>query len=372
VHLKTLADLQAAVRGAPRVIPRGNGTKSALATPPDGALVLELDGLTGVLEYEPGEFTFTALAGTRLSHVQTLLAEHGQYLPFDPLLAERGATLGGTLAAGLSGPGRYRFGGLRDFILGVRYIDGEGALVRGGGKVVKNAAGFDLPKLMVGSLGQFGVLYELTFKVFPQPEAYLSVRAALPAPAEALAALLRVYAAPLDVDALDLWPAPDGQVELWVRLGGPQAVLAARAERILALIGAGEALSGPAEAEPWRALRELTWVPPGWGLVKVPLTPGRLLALDRQLPAEALRRYCAAGNLAWIAAPDPYGLGPVLTALGLAGLVVLGAPGRPRLGVHPGAPFEQRIKAALDPHGKFPNLSPAGEPAPTNETHHPG
>jgi glycolate oxidase FAD binding subunit len=354
--IKALAELQSAVRGAPRVIPRGRGTKPALAAPPDGALLLELSALSGGLEYEPGEFTFSALAGTPVAEVQALLAEHGQYLPFDPLLAERGATLGGTLAAGLSGPGRYRFGGLRDFILGVRYLDGEGALVRGGGKVVKNAAGFDLPKLMVGSLGQFGVLYELTFKVFPRPAAYLSLCARLPGLAEALAALLRVYAAPLDVDALDLWPTPAGQAELWVRLGGSPEALPARAERVIALIGAGEILSGDADAQPWRALRELAWVPAGWGLVKVPLAPGRLLALDRALPPDSLRRYSAGGNLAWIALPDAFALAPILTALSLSGLVVLGPPGRPRLGLHPGAPFEQRIKSALDPLAKFPSL----------------
>ena len=104
-----------------------------------------------------------------------MLAEHGQYLPFDPPLAAAGATLGGTVAAGLSGPGRYRYGGVRDFVLGVRFVDGMGNLVRGGGKVVKNAAGFDFPKLMVGSLGRLGVLAELSFKVFPQPPAFATL-----------------------------------------------------------------------------------------------------------------------------------------------------------------------------------------------------
>ena len=114
------------------------------------------------------EFTFTALAGTPVREIAAALAERGQYLPFDPMLREAGATLGGTVAAGLSGPGRFRYGGLRDFILGVRFVDGEGRLLRLGGKVVKNAAGFDLPKFFVGSLGRFGVLAEMTFKVFPK------------------------------------------------------------------------------------------------------------------------------------------------------------------------------------------------------------
>ncbi|MBI4768870.1 MAG: FAD-binding protein, partial [Chloroflexi bacterium] len=152
----TIAEVRDAVRSLPRLLPRGGGSKPALSIPPEGVAALDLSGLTGLLEYDPAEFTFTALAGTPLSEVLAALSANGQYLPFDPPFAARGATLGGAVAAGLSGPGRYRYGGVRDFILGVRLVDGNGDLVRGGGKVVKNAAGFDIPKLMVGSLGQLG------------------------------------------------------------------------------------------------------------------------------------------------------------------------------------------------------------------------
>ena len=120
---------------------------------------------------KPSEFTFTALAGTPLRDIAATLAENRQYLPFDPPLVERGATIGGTVAAGLTGPGGFRFGTLRDFLLGLQFVDGNGEVLRSGGKVVKNAAGFDFHKFLVGSLGQFGVISELTFKVFPaKPE----------------------------------------------------------------------------------------------------------------------------------------------------------------------------------------------------------
>src|SRR5512143_1651914 len=165
----SIEELQSMVRGSPHVLPRGGGTKPALSTAHNGATVIDLAPLAGMLEYEPGEFVFTALAGTRLADVRAQLAEHGQYLPFDPLLVDRGATLGGTIAAGANGPGRYRYGGVRDFLLGVRFVDGAGEIVHAGGKVVKNSAGFDIPKLMVGSLGQLGALIEVSFKVFPQP-----------------------------------------------------------------------------------------------------------------------------------------------------------------------------------------------------------
>lgn len=359
----TITDLQAAVRAAVRVVVRGAGTKPALHAPAEGATVITTAGLSGVLEYDPAEFTFTALAGTPVAGVQAVLAEHGQYLPFDPLLAERGATLGGTLASGLSGPGRYRFGGLRDFILGVRYVDGAGDVIRGGGKVVKNAAGFDLPKLMVGSLGQFGVLVELTFKVFPQPQSYLTVRADFPALDAALAALRRLYVAPLDVDALDLWAQPDGGASVLARLGGSEAVLPARAGRVRAVLAAGDLLTGADEAELWRAMRDLGWVPEGAGLVKVPLTPGRIAVLAAALPPGTLARYSAGGNVAWLALSDPAALAPTLTALDLAGLIVLGDPGRtPRLGAHPGALMEQRLKTALDPLGKFATVPVLSHP----------
>src|SRR5258708_18668706 len=266
-------EVQKAVAESSHIVVRGAGTKPGLCAPDGGLTALDLSALSGVLEYEPGEFTFTALAGTPVAVVARLLAEHGKYLPFDPPLAERGATLGGTVAAGVSGSGRYRFGGVRDFILGVRFVDGTGALVRGGGKVVKNAAGFDLPKLMVGSLGQYGVLAEFSFKVFPRPEATLSIHAMFPTLAAALPPLQRVYTAPLDVDALDLAFGAQSQAELWVRLGGLQAVLAARAERIGSLLGGAEVVTGDDEAAVWREGRELPLVPGGWGLVKVPLSP---------------------------------------------------------------------------------------------------
>jgi len=369
--ITTISDVQQAVAAAARVVVRGAGTKPALIAPADdGATELVLTGLSGVLEYDPAEFTFTALAGTRIEAVQAQLAEHGQYLPFDPLLAERGATLGGTLASGLSGPGRYRFGGLRDFILGVRYVDGAGEVIRGGGKVVKNAAGFDLPKFMVGSLGQFGVLVELTFKVFPQPSAYLTLRADLPTLDAALDAARRLYVAPLDMDALDVWSLPSGRATVLVRLGGAEAVLPARAERVRAVLGAGENVAGDnvtgaAEAELWHAMRELAWVPEGWGLVKVPLSPSRVAALAATLPPDAVSRYSAGGNVAWLALPDPAAIAPALTALDLSGLIVLGDAGlTPRLGVHPGAPVEKRLKAALDPHNKFATIPVLGAPQP--------
>ena len=356
-HPSSVAEVQAAVRSARCVLPRGRGTKTALAAAPNGVTPLDLSALSGVIEYAPGEFTFTALAGTPITEIAALLAEHGQYLPVDPLLTDAGATLGGTVAAGTNGPGRYRYGGLRDFILGIRYVDGEGQIVAAGGKVVKNAAGFDLPKLMVGSLGQFGVLVELTFKVFPQPEAHATLRLACASVADGVAAITRLTASQLDLEAVDLEPTQAGAV-LWVRLGGLSDALPARLERLRGLLAGGETVPAAEEAAFWRDARELAWVPAGWSLVKAPVTPKRIVALEGLLTAggqrsAAVRRYGVAGQAAWIATPDPGELDAALTQAELSGLALLGPAGKVRLGVRTGEPFERRVKQALDPAGRF-------------------
>jgi glycolate oxidase FAD binding subunit len=354
----TVEEVQKAVREHSRILIRGGGTKPALSTPVDGATVLDLSSLSGVIEYNPGEYTFTALAGTRLAEVQALLDSHGQYLPFDPPLVERGATLGGMVAAGLSGPGRYRYGGVRDFILGVRFVDGNGQMVRGGGKVVKNSAGFDIPKLMVGSLGQFGVLVELTFKVFPKAAAHLSVQLRCPTVETAAQALYRIYTARLDVESLDLTPDADDRATAIVRLGGLPEALPARADRLRALLEGGEAIDGADEAALWRNAREFAWTPSGWALAKVPLTPRRIVELEAGLgKMQTIRRYSSGGNVAWVAAPEsPQVLDGVLASLGLSGLVVFGPPGQPRIGLRNGQAVENRVKQVFDPDARFPKF----------------
>ena len=166
---KTVEEVASLVKAGTRWLPVGAGTKPTPASPPAGYTAFSLTALRGIVEYEPGEYTFTARAGTPISEIAAELARHGQYLPFDPLLAEAGATLGGSIAAGLSGPGRLRYGGIRDFILGVQFVTGAGEVARGGGKVVKNAAGFDFPKLLVGSLGRLSSLVEAIVQSLPPP-----------------------------------------------------------------------------------------------------------------------------------------------------------------------------------------------------------
>ncbi len=365
----TIDEVRDAIASHPRLLPRGGGTKTALSAPwaPE-VVVLDLSGLAGVVEYQPSEFVLTALAGTRLADVERLLAEHGQCLPFDPLLVGAGATLGGAIAAGLSGPGRYRRGGVRDFVLGARFVDGRASLVRTRGRVVKNVAGFDLPRLLTGSCGRLAALVEVSVKVFPRPEARgtVVVRRGL---ADALDVVRDLTLSPFDVDALDLVPLDDGEAEVHVRLAGPAAIMDARLARLRAHLG-GELRD--ADDDAWSDVTELRMVPAGWDLAWVPVTLPDIPVLESALAGTgALRRYGAGGQVAWIAtppeaapeaapsapaeAPDATSsLAAHLAARGMSGLRVLGAPAAdPVIGRDVLGELGRRVQAALDPAGRF-------------------
>lgn len=354
----TTAELQEMVTASPRLSVRGGGSKPGLSAPAAGAIRVEMRRLSGMIEYVPDEFVCTAYAGTPVSQVADELARHGQYLPFDPLLAGRGATLGGTVAANTCGSGRYRSGGVRDFVLGVRFVDGRGQLVRSGGQVVKNAAGFDLAKFFVGSLGRYGILVEISFKVFPRPRSYLTLEFTYPSLAEVQRAVFRLAVEPLDIDALDFEPAGKSEFRLLVRLGGLEAGLpdrAARLEEFLLVEGRPlpqQTLLGDSETAYWRDVDQLAWVPSEAWLLKVPLAPRSVALLDARLRS-ALRRYTAGGSVAWLAVDDLQAARIVLTDLGLTGLRIWGSGGDPFVGPRRGMVLAQRAKQALDPAGRF-------------------
>ncbi|MFP5409723.1 MAG: glycolate oxidase subunit GlcE [Gammaproteobacteria bacterium] len=189
--LDTLIDrIRAAHDTHSPLIIQGGGSKSFYGNADEGE-VLSTRGLAGVIDYQPKELVLTARAGTPLADIEALLAEHGQMLAFEPPhygefpLAGRAATsvatsiratLGGAIAAGLSGPRRPYAGAARDFVLGVRLIDGTGQPLRFGGQVIKNVAGYDVSRLMVGALGTLGVLTEVSLKVLPRPAEEISLQ----------------------------------------------------------------------------------------------------------------------------------------------------------------------------------------------------
>jgi glycolate oxidase FAD binding subunit len=152
------------------VMPRGGGTKLGIGSPPTRlGLVLGLTRLDRILEHEPGDLTATVGAGITLSALQSALGKRGQWLSLDPANPDR-ATVGGILASDASGPRRHLYGTCRDLLIGITVVAADGSIVRGGGKVVKNVAGYDLPKLYVGSFGTLGILVEATLRLRPRPD----------------------------------------------------------------------------------------------------------------------------------------------------------------------------------------------------------
>ena len=244
--------LAAAVDKQPLRI-RGGGTKDFYGNPPEGE-PLETAGHAGIVAYEPTELVVTVRAGTRLAELEAALAEQGQMLAFEPPHFGGGerksqpphfgdATVGGCVAAGLSGPRRATAGAARDYVLGVKLLSGSGEILNFGGQVMKNVAGYDVSRLMTGAMGTLGLLLEVSLKVLPKPHAEATLRLELPQ-VKAIETMNRWGGQPLPLSAT-CW----SDDLLSVRLSGARAAVAAARERI-----GGEAV---AESEGfWRALRE--------------------------------------------------------------------------------------------------------------------
>ncbi len=352
----TSAELVDAVRSTPRLVAVGARTKPRLSEISDTVTLLSTRGLSGILEYEPDEFTFTALAGTPVREISEALAAKGQYLPFDPLLLQAGATLGGTVVAGVSGPGRFRYGGVRDFILGVRFVDGAGRLLRMGGKVVKNSAGFDLPKFFVGSLGRFGVLADITFKVFPSPPSRQTLKITTASVDGAVRLMMEAGNSRWETEALEL--LPDGKTIL-LRLAGPAEALEVISREVLGR-WPGEVLSsGDADAT-WARLREIQWQHPDGVLIKVAATPKAIPALSEMVrTCDGSRlQVSSGGNVAFVSLPAGNAAKEFherLVSLNLSGMTLRGdAP--LWHGVRASPDIIDGIKHALDAENRFPAL----------------
>ena len=190
------------------IVPWGGGSAIGVGAPPVRAgLVLVLTRLDALVEHEPGDLTATAQAGITIAALQAALRARGQWLSLDPSDAAR-ATLGGVLAANASGPRRHLYGTARDLLIGVTVVTADGAVVHGGGKVVKNVAGYDLPKLFVGSFGTLGVIVEATVKLRPLPDAERLVAVRFERLQDAGVALRNLLGSDLIPNAVDLLDGP--------------------------------------------------------------------------------------------------------------------------------------------------------------------
>ena len=243
----TFDDIVAAIRiahdeHAPLRI-RGAGSKDFYGGMLAGD-VLDVAGYNGIVAYEPTELYLTARCGTPLAEIEAALAEKGQMLACEPPHFG-GATLGGCVAAGLSGPRRQQAGAVRDFVLGVKLIDGTGQVLGFGGQVMKNVAGYDVSRLLAGSLGTLGVLAEVTLKVLPRPMAEQTLVFEL-GESDAITRLNQWGGQPLPISA-SFWH----QGRLWLRLSGARAAVEAARGKL------GGTLAVDAE-EHWISVREQT------------------------------------------------------------------------------------------------------------------
>lgn len=352
------AELVAALRGAAgplRIV--GGGTRT-IGREVAGA-VLETAGLAGIRLYEPGALTLVAGAGTALAEVEAVLAAEGQRLPFEVpdlrgLLGRQGAsTLGGVVAANASGPRRVQAGACRDYLIGVRFVDGAGNLLKSGGRVMKNVTGVDLVKLLAGSRGTLGVVSEVAFKLLPVPEAAATLILPGLSDAQAVAAMAQALGSPYDVSGAAHWPG----VGTMLRLEGFAASVAYRAGRLaaaLAAFGRSEIEEGPAR---WQAVRDVVPMQGREGDVwRLSVKPSDAPGIVARAGAEAVL-YDWGGGLVWMLMPDGVDLRARIGAFsGHATLLRASAETRARIApfqpeASPLAALAAGLRARFDPRG---------------------
>jgi glycolate oxidase FAD binding subunit len=249
-----IARIRDAAQSGERLRIRGGGSKDFYGEPAGEGEELATLPLSGIVSYEPSELVVTVRAGTRLAELEAALAARGQCLPFEPPHFEGGATVGGMVATGLSGPARASVGPVRDYVLGVTMVNGRGELLTFGGQVMKNVAGYDVSRLMVGALGTLGLIVEVSLKVLPVAPAEATLKFEM-AQAEALKRLNEWGGRPLPLNA-SCWVEDEGRGVLYLRLRGAVAAVDAACRAL-----GGERQRNEDVAADWTACRDqkLPW-----------------------------------------------------------------------------------------------------------------
>ena len=366
----------------------GHGTRRAIGRAAQWDLTLDLSGLTGITLYEPAELVLSARAGTPMAEIAAALADAGQELAFEPMdcgpilghSPGRG-TLGGAIAAGLSGPRRVKAGAARDHVLGIAAVSGRGESFKSGGRVVKNVTGYDLGKLLTGSWGTLAAMTEITVKVLPRAETEATLLVLGLDAAAAVAAMAAAMASAAEVSAAAHVPR-----EIAVRLGDPGGGLAATAlrlegvapsvahrcallERLLRPSGSLAVIDAAGSRSLWQAIRDATSFAvadplsarPLWRISTVPSrAPAVVAAVAAEAEIEVL--YDWAGGLVWMSpAPCDDAAAPLIRravadAGGHATLIRAPLPVRAAVAVFPPqddalAALTRRVKASFDPKG---------------------
>ena len=350
---------EAAARGAKLEL-RGGGTKANIGAPRD-ATILSMRGFSGIVDYDPAELVLTVRAGTPLAEVRALLVEHRQMLAFEPFdhgpifgAGEGAATIGGVVAAGVSGSRRISAGAARDHLLGFTAVSGRGETFRAGGKVVKNVTGFDLSKLMAGSWGRLAALTELSLKVLPAPAASVTHVVRRLDPVEATRAMAQLLGSAVGPAALAYLPG--NETRLLVRLEGFAPSVAARGTLLERLFEGVET----APPDIWAALRALSPLPGDAPLWRIVLPARQLPTLAARLDQEDVPWLADwGGGLVWAACSDAGMLRQAAAEAGGHAMLVRGDPALRRAvpTFHPlpsaNAGLEAQVAQAFDPRGLF-------------------
>ncbi|MCR0980818.1 FAD-binding protein [Roseomonas populi] len=358
----------------------GNGTKRGMLRPVQASRTLSTRNLTGITLYRPQEMVLSARAGTTLPEIEAALAEKNQILVPEPpdLRALMGVpdapppTIGGLVAANLSGPRRITGFALRDAVLGIRFVNGAGEVLRSGGRVHKNVTGLDLCKLLAGSHGTLGVITEVTLKLGPAAGRTATLAVPVEDEAAGIATLSAGLTSPYGITGAAMLPAGSaaaglsGPVAL-LRLEDVEASVEYRMGRLRAALPGGRVLEGEASRDLWRAVREAEPLSPGeaeavWRLSLRPsAAPAAVRALRGAFGARCLLDW--GGGLVWAAGPATEAAHEAVAAAAGAArgtFTLFRAPDPLRAAVAvlppeppPLAAIAARVKAALDPSGRL-------------------
>jgi glycolate oxidase FAD binding subunit len=363
----------------------GQGTKRAVGRPSQTGLTLDLSGLTGVTLYEPAELVLSARAGTPLAEIESLLEKNNQELAFEPIdygpllggKADRG-TLGGAIAANLSGPRRIKSGAARDHFLGVTAVTGRAETIKSGGRVVKNVTGYDLCKLLAGSWGTLAAMTDITVKVLPKTETETTVLIAGLDDARACAAMAAAMGSSCDVSGAAHLPdhvaswfdgLPRSEASTVLRVEGFAPSVAHRREALATLMknfGPVTLLDEKNSRALWRSIRnvkpfavEAARARPLW---RISVVPRRGHEIAAAITPAAQMFYDWAGGLVWVAMPfadepDAAAIRGAVAAVG-GHATLIRAPAAVRAAVDVFAPeapasraLAKRVKESFDPKG---------------------
>jgi glycolate oxidase FAD binding subunit len=364
----------------------GGNTRSGFGNAVACHDTLSSSGLTGIVDYEPAEMVMTAKAGTPVAEIEAALSANRQMMAFEPM-DHRGImgttgepTIGGVFAANASGPRRFVAGAARDSLLGIRFVNGKGEIVRAGGRVMKNVTGLDLVKLLAGSQGTLGFLTEVTFRVLPVPQTVETIVISGLGDAVATQAMAVAMAMPVEVSGAAHLPQtvrgrflsgrlPDGEATV-LRLEGLEASVSVRAEKLtaaMAVFGEVSRLGAEDSRHLWQEVRDVcpyagTPQKPLWRVSVAPSAGHQLVAALR-LEAGIDAFFDWQGGLVWMrmeADPEAEPLRRYIKALGGGHATLLRAPDQARAGTQAFQPqadavaaLSARVKQKLDPAGIF-------------------